>query len=668
MKTSYLAIVGGLIAAHFLAVPGNAAQVLWQSSTNAQRWADKGVIQTAAWDNDPSTSIQINEQTLYQEIDGFGGCFNELGWDAMTVLSSAGRDSVIKALFDTSGCRLNLCRVPIGANDYAMDYYSLDDSPGDYAMTNFSMTRDRLRLVPYIKTALAYNRELKIGGAPWCPPSWMMNPNNASRPYVGSMKQAPEYLSAYALYLSKFVQAYRAEGIPVIAIFNQNEPEFSNNVYPQCSWNGTQLRDFVKNYLGPQFKRDMLCAMIMHGPFYSADWNGLISPAFTDTIANSHLSGIGCQYDARNILQQMHQTYPQKRIFETESPAGGGGNAWGDGEYIWSEIKTFLSGGSNAYMHWNMVLDQTGKSSWGWVQNAMITVNRTTKSVTYSGQYYAQKHFSYYVKPGAYRVSATGGYADAMAFRNPDGENVLVLRNATDNAATVAVNFNGQKIKPSIPSHSFNTFRIPGTPLPGTSAFSRIEAEAYAIGSGVYNKSCSEGGSCLGLIENGDFAVYHNIDFGAGAKSFEARVASTIAGGSMEIRLDSCTGALAGTCIVPNTAGAWSTVSCAITNATGRHKLYLRFLGPAGTANLFSLNWFDFSQTATAAISNQARFGIRQSSRTMFAMITNRRDPLQSPVVVYDLAGKKIGTFRDMAGIRDLSGAGVYIANRIPTR
>jgi hypothetical protein len=242
------------------------------------------------------------------------------------------------------------------------------------------------------------------------------------------------------------------------------------------------------------------------------------------------------------------------------------------------------------------------------------------------------------------------------------------VRNATDNAATVAINFNGQKIKPSIPAHSFNTFRTAGTPIPGISAFSRIEAEAYTIESGVYAKICSEGGLYLGLIENGDFTVYHNIDFGAGAKNFEARVASTIAGGSMEIRLDSCTGTLAGTCIVPNTAGAWSTVSCAVTNATGRHKLYLRFLGPAGTANLFSLNWFDFSQTATAVISNQARFGIRQSPRIIFAMISSRRNPLQYPVVAYDLAGKKIGTFMDMAEIRDLSGAGVHIANRIPTR
>jgi len=59
----------------------------------------------------------------------------------------------------------------------------------------------------------------------------------------------------------------------------------------------------------------------------------------------------------------------------------------------------------------------------------------------------------------------------------------------------------------------------------------------------------------VGYIENGDYAVYNNIDFGSGAESFQARVASSTSGGNIEIRLDSLTGPLVGTCSITGTAG-----------------------------------------------------------------------------------------------------------------
>jgi glucosylceramidase len=481
------------------------------------------------------------------------------------------------------------------------------------------------------------------------------------------MKQDAQSLAAYALYLSKFVQAYQAEGIPVFGIFNQNEPEWCNNSYPQCCWQGSELSNFVNNYMGPQFKRDMLGTVIMHGPFYSAN-TGLILPALTDSVANSFVTGVGCQYDARNILQQLHQSYPRKRLYETENPCGGPWNDWNQGDGIWSEIQVFLSGWCSAYMHWNMVLDETGKSYWGWAQGSLITVNKTTKTVTYSPQFYAARHFGYYIKPGAYRIATSGSYTNtnAMAFRNPDGENILEVRNP-NSATTVAINFNGQKIKPTIPANSFNTFRIAGTPLPSISAFSRIEAEAYTIESGVYDRSCSEGGSCLGLVSNGDFAVYHNIDFGTGAKSFEARIAASAAGGTIEVRLDSLKGTLAGSCTVTSTGSltTWATVTGPIANAQGKHKLYLRFLGPTTTPNVFSLNWFDFSQTGTSVCEKQTRFGARNPSDGMIAMIGESSIPPEASGVVYSVTGKQIGTLRSGGGLKSFRNTGADAAHGV---
>lgn len=127
-------------------------------------------------------------------------------------------------------------------------------------------------------------------------------------------------------------------------------------------------------------------------------------------------------------------------------------------------------------------------------------------------------------------------------------------------------------------------------------AYSTIEAESYNNMSGVKNEASSEGGQNVGFINNGDYIVVNNVNFGTtGPTQFYARVATT-AGGNIEIRIDSLTGTLVGTCPVMSTGGwqTWATQSCAVSGATGTHSVYLKFTGSSGY--LFNINWFKFIQ------------------------------------------------------------------------
>ena len=123
----------------------------------------------------------------------------------------------------------------------------------------------------------------------------------------------------------------------------------------------------------------------------------------------------------------------------------------------------------------------------------------------------------------------------------------------------------------------------------------KTEAETICWGSGIETEVCSEGGMNVSFIENGDYIKVKGVDFGTGATSFEARVASATNGGNIELRLDSPTGTLIGTCAVDGTGGwqAWTTKSCKVSGATGKHDLYLRFTG--GSGYLFNMNWWKFS-------------------------------------------------------------------------
>ena len=139
------------------------------------------------------------------------------------------------------------------------------------------------------------------------------------------------------------------------------------------------------------------------------------------------------------------------------------------------------------------------------------------------------------------------------------------------------------------------------TPTPGPrSAFVQNEAEDFDSQYGIQLEDCSEGGQDVAYIEDGDYIVFKSVDFGNGAESFQARVASAGGGGNIEIRLDSITGPLVGTCkVVPNGEWqSWINATCDVSGVRGKHDLYLKFTG--GSGYLFNLNWWKFVAAAAA--------------------------------------------------------------------
>jgi len=135
----------------------------------------------------------------------------------------------------------------------------------------------------------------------------------------------------------------------------------------------------------------------------------------------------------------------------------------------------------------------------------------------------------------------------------------------------------------------------------------QVEAETMAWSHGVKTEPCGEGGMDVDSIQNGDYIKLKGVDFGTGAASFDARVASATSGGNIELRLDSAKGNLVGTVAVTGTGGrqTWTTKSCAVSGATGVHDLFLMFTG-SGTGELFGFNWWKFVEASTAVQPSKA--------------------------------------------------------------
>ena len=74
-------------------------------------------------------TLTVDADTKFQQITGFGGTFNEMGWDALSVLDAAEVTRALTLLFDAKdGANFVYGRVPLGASDYSMSWYTLAET------------------------------------------------------------------------------------------------------------------------------------------------------------------------------------------------------------------------------------------------------------------------------------------------------------------------------------------------------------------------------------------------------------------------------------------------------------------------------------------------------------------------------------------------------------
>src|ERR1700690_2154299 len=144
----------------------------WVSSTQIEQWKLKKYIAAVHATNKFDVEIKLNNPL--QTIEGFGTCFNEAGWTSLSFLSDTDRENIFRELFaPNTGADFTICRMPVGANDFPRDWYSSNETNGDFEIKNFSIANDRETLIPYKKNAQKYNPGLKLWACPWSPPSWM---------------------------------------------------------------------------------------------------------------------------------------------------------------------------------------------------------------------------------------------------------------------------------------------------------------------------------------------------------------------------------------------------------------------------------------------------------------------------------------------------------------
>ena len=496
MKNLKLTLGMGLLVASCQSGP---SVTEWVSTTYDSPWQTEAVDQLTATASD--ATIIIDPTKTDQTVEGFGTCFNELGWQSLSLLDEETRAGIFNEMFSPGvGANFTICRMPVAANDFALDYYSYDDTEGDFEMNNFSIQHDQETLIPFIKSALQANPDIKLWASPWCPPAWMKwNKHYASqstrallRKYAAAMQlntqarqsgeetfmarfvdnELPEnrqafegadafiqeeaYLKAYALYFKKFIEAYRAEGINIFGVMPQNEFN-SDQPYPSCCWTLAGLVNFMGKYLGPAMEE--VGVELMYGTVERP------RPSMVDSVMNDpdcmkYIRRIGFQWGGKDALVYAKQNYPQLKFMQTEQECGNGKNDWQGASHSFDLMVHYFNNGVSIYDYWNTSLIEGGFSRWGWSQNSLVTVNETDHTFKYTPEYYVLKHASHYVLPGAVRIVLDGTYSDCLCFQNPDKSIVLLIQNKDAEPREVTIDIAGKTITPTLAPASVNTLVI----------------------------------------------------------------------------------------------------------------------------------------------------------------------------------------------------------------
>lgn len=445
--------------------------------------------------SDPLT-INLLPEKKYQTLLGFGGSFTESSAYLLNQLSKKNRSQIMEAYFSDKGARYSLTRTHINSCDFSLSNYSYAPVADDMKLDNFSIEEDRDDIIPMIKEAMDLSGEgFKIISSPWTAPPWMKDNNK----WVGG-KLLPKYNDTWALFFSKYIQAYKKEGIDIWAITVENEPLGNGNNWESMHFTAEEMVDFVKNHLGPKFEADGHNVKILgydqNRGEELKEWTRVM---YKDEESARYFDGMAIHWYASTFdwmpesLNFAHDMSPDKHIIQTEACVDAEVPHWNDDNWYWQKEATdwgwdwapekdkkyhpkyvpvyryardiigCLNNWVEGWVDWNMVLDRQGGPNWfkNWC-TAPVIVDPQKDEVYFTPLYYTMAHFSKFLRPGAVRIGfeVTDKGIMTTAAQNPDGSIAVVLLNTDSAPRNITISLKERSVDLQIAAQAIQTIII----------------------------------------------------------------------------------------------------------------------------------------------------------------------------------------------------------------
>lgn len=446
--------------------------------------------------SDSAKTIKLLPAEKFQTITGFGGSFTESTASLLNKISKENRAKIIEAYFGESGAKYSLTRTHINSSDFSLSNYSYAPV-ADKELKDFSVKEDKDDIIPMIKEAMTASKDgFKIISSPWTAPPWMKD----NKTWKGG-KLLPEYYDTWALFFSKYIDAYKAEGIDIWGLTVENEPLGNGENWESMHYTPQEMNDFVANHLGPKLEADGKSDVVILGYDQNRDhikhWADVM---YDDPKAAKYFDGIAVHWYRSTYevfpeaLQYTHNKAPNKYLIQSEACVDGQVPRWEDDKWYWSkeakdwgftwadekdkhlhppyvpvyryarDIIGCLNNWVDGWVDWNMVLDKNGGPNWAnnWCV-APILVDTEKDEVYMTPLYYTLAHFSKFIRPEAVRIGFENEdeSLQVTAAQNPDGSIAVIIFNPEATVKQITLTLGNQSTNISIDGKAIQTVMIP---------------------------------------------------------------------------------------------------------------------------------------------------------------------------------------------------------------
>lgn len=441
--------------------------------------------------------LRLLPDQRFQTITGIGGSFTEASAYLLNQLGPENRAKVLEAYFGPSGAKYSLTRTHINSSDFSLGNYSYAPVEGDTTLASFSIQEDKDDIIPMIKDAMAVSEDgFKIISSPWTAPPWMKD----NQDWRGG-KLLPEYYDTWALFFSKYLSAYQAEGIEIWGITVENEPLGNDSNWESMHYTPEEMNEFVKNHLGPKLEADGHDVKILgFDQNRDEELKKWVDVMYADEEASKYFDGTAVHWYASTYdyfpeaLQYAHSKAPDKHLIQSEACVDAEVPRWQDDAWYWAKEATdwgwdwapedqkylhpkyvpvfryardiigCLNNHVDGWVDWNMVLDRQGGPNWAknWCV-APVIVDPEQDEVYFTPLYYTLAHFSRFIRPGAVRIGLEHSDESLMATaaQNPDGSIAVVVFNPEAEPRGVSLQLGDQSLDFSIAAKAVQTLVIP---------------------------------------------------------------------------------------------------------------------------------------------------------------------------------------------------------------
>lgn len=394
-----------------------------------------------------SSVVNISLNHTHQEIDGFG--VSQAAWsDAIYNLEEPARSQVMDLLFSEEGIDLDILRGEI--------FPEFSPALGEY---DFTQRQDQAWVMQEAKARGVD----KLIATTWSPPAWMKSNNQTT--YGGYLKK--EYYDEYANLMAQFIKAYKdLYNLDLYAVSMSNEPNSMTFLsWNSCEWKGSQIKEFLADYLKPKFEAEGLeqVKVIAAEPsWWSED---MMTPALNDPTASSRIDIVGAHNYTIPILNIKQPQTPfkvaqskGKKVWMTEvSSPGTYDPSIASGINLAKEMHTFMTKvNANAYLYWTGAIP--GNNDEG-----LINVDLSTSTYDLTKRYYAFGNFSKFIKPSYERIEATENPISDVytsAYTDPNQSKVFIVAindsNETKEFTMNPTDFYTDALTPYITNSTYN--------------------------------------------------------------------------------------------------------------------------------------------------------------------------------------------------------------------